>query len=304
MTTPEKGTRADDLLGRAGRLELRTRHLVRSRFAGLYRSAFRGQGMEFSEVREYVDGDDVRLIDWNVSARTQSLHIKRMMEERDRNVLVLLDTSASLAFGSIGRTKFDLLVEVAAIFVLAGYSARDKVSLALAQDRVDRYIPPSKGWNHAVRLVREMAACRPAGGATTLEPVWDFLNAPGVHRSLVVLLTDFQAPFAPGNRFAVTCRKHELLVVLAGDPRDRTLPDVGRIRLRHPETGESCVIDTSRPEVRSGYERSANERWAEVCRLLRNNRADWIELSTASDPCAPLRRYMELRSLRMGYRRL
>ena len=139
--------RLEDLLAKAQRIELKSRYLARSHYAGLYLSAFKGQGLEFADVREYSEGDDMRLIDWNVSARSQSLHVKKMVEERERNVLVLLDTSGSLAFGSIRRTKYDLIVELASLLVLSGFLARDRVSLALFRQRVNLFIPPAKGWN-------------------------------------------------------------------------------------------------------------------------------------------------------------
>lgn len=292
-----------DLLQRVARVELKAQHLARSRFAGLYRSAFRGQGMEFAEVREYAEGDDVRLIDWNVSARSQSLYIKRMVEERERNVLVVLDVSGSLNFGSIRRTKFDLMVEVAAVFVLAAFNARDRASLALARSQVELYVPPGKGWNHAARLIRHMAAARPAGLSRDLEAVWKFLNAPGVPRSLVIFLTDFQAPLQASNSFAVVCRKHELVVALASDRREWELPRIGRIWLRNPEDGGVFLCDTNRDDLRRGYEKDAQERRERLIRLLRNQGVDWVEFDTASDYVVPLRRFLAERSARRGYRR-
>lgn len=292
-----------DLLQRVARLELKARHLARSCFAGLYRSAFRGQGMEFAEVREYAEGDDIRLIDWNVSARSQSLYVKRMIEERERNVLVVLDVSGSLNFGSARRTKFDLMLEIAALFVLAAFNARDRVSLALARSHIELYIPPAKGWNHAACLIRHMAASEPDGSSEDLEAVWSFLNAAAVPRSLVILMTDFQAPLRPSNAFAVVCRKHELVVAMASDPREWRLPRVGRIWLRNPESGEVSLLDTNRDDLRRAYEKNAQERRSELIRLLRNQGVDWIEFDTASDYEAPLRRFLAERSARRGYRR-
>ncbi len=293
----------DDLMARAQRLEIRSRFLARSRYAGLYRSAFRGQGVEFAEVREYSEGDDVRLIDWNVSARSHSLYVKRMEEERERSVLLALDTSASLDFGSVTRTKFSLLVEVGALLALSGSYAKDRISLALLRDRVERYIAPAKGPNHAARLVREMLAWLPQGRSSSMEPAWSFLNSPGVPRSLVFLLTDFQCPISAGAGFATACRKHEMVAVLASDPREWCLPDVGRLRVRDPESGAMRTIDTHDRALRRGYGENAQKKREAVVGILRGYGADWVELSTSGEYEPALRRFFEARTIRKGDRR-
>src|SRR5437867_3754125 len=268
------GMRLEDLLAKAQRLELKSRHLARSHYAGLYRSAFKGQGLEFADVREYSEGDDMRLIDWNVSARSQALYVKKMVEERERNVLLLLDTSGSLAFGSVRRTKYDLLVELASLLVLSGFFARDRVSLGLFGERVHLFIPPAKGWNHAARLIREMVSGRPTGGSREMDPVWSFLNTPGVPRSLVFLLSDFQAPLAPSNIFSISARKHEIVAILVSAPREWSLPAVGRIRLHDPETREGRVVNSNLPAVRQSYEQTAAQKRKEFLRVLGSNRVD------------------------------
>ena len=292
----------NELLSRAAKLELKARHLAGSRFAGLFQSAFRGQGMEFQEVREYTEGDDVRLIDWNVSARTSSLHVKRMSEERERNVLVVLDLSGSLAFGSIRRTKFELLLEIGSLFALAGFYSRDRVSLALVRDRIEMFVPPGKGWNHAARLIREMAAAHPQGGAVGFEPVWSFLNVPGVPRSLVLVLTDFLVPIPASDSFAIACRKHEIVMVLASDPREIRLPRCGRIWFRDPESGQRCLVNTNQVGLHQAYERKAQEKRGELKNFLRHHGVEWVELDTASDYEIPLRQFLNSRGAKTGYR--
>jgi len=291
----------EDLARKAQHLERRSRFLAQSQYSGLYRSAFRGQGIEFSEVREYSEGDDIRLVDWNVSARNQTLYIKKMIEERDRNVLLLVDTSASLGFGSVRRTKFDLLQEIASLFVLAGFYARDRVSLALYGERVESYFPPRKGWNHAVRLIREMVSVSPAGSGKDLEPVWHFLNSPGIRRSLVLILTDFEAPLTVSNRLSVAARKHEILCFLTSDPREWELPKIGRVRLRDPETGRVRLVDTG--QVGESFRSRAAERRQSLTRVLSGTGIDWVEFSTGTDYEVPLRRFLEVRSTRRGCRR-
>jgi len=288
----------DLLMERARRLELKSRHLARSQYAGLYRSAFRGQGMEFSEVREYSDGDEVRLIDWNVSARHQSLYVKRMVEERERNVLLIIDSSGSLAFGSVRRTKFDLLTEIGALLVLAAFEGKDRVSFARAGSGVDFFVHAAKGWNHAARLIRELASIVPQGVAAGLDPVWNFVNSPGIPRSLIFFLTDFQTPLHPSPSFSASCRKHEIVFIMASDPREWTLPAIGRMRLRDPETGQERVWNTSRASVRREYERNGRERRLALERLLRSCGVDWVELSTGAPYAAELRRFLHGRARR------
>ncbi len=288
----------EELLSRARRLELKSRFLARSQYSGLFRSAFRGQGMEFAEVREYAEGDDVRLIDWNVSARHQSLYVKRMVEERERNFLLILDTSGSLNFGSVRCTKFDLLVEIGALLALSGYLAKDRVSLALARSGVDWFVPAAKGWNHAARLIRELASARPGGSVASLDPLWSFVNSPGIPRSLIVFLTDYQAPLQASQSFASAARKHEMVVVFASDPRERNIPDVGRVRLRHPETDLVRVVNTHSAAVRREYEANAENARAAAARLLRGAGVDWLEVSTGTKYEFVLRRFLENRSRR------
>ncbi|MGA2260136.1 MAG: DUF58 domain-containing protein, partial [Acidobacteriota bacterium] len=269
-----------------------SRFLARSQYAGLFRSAFRGQGMEFAEVREYAEGDEVRLIDWNVSARHQTLFVKRMVEERERNVVLMVDISGSLVFGSVQRTKADLLTEVAALLILSGFYAKDRVSLVLVRSGVELFIPAAKGWNQAARLIRELVSMQPGGAASGLDPVWNFVNSQGIPRSLLVFLTDFQAPLQASHSFSAACRKHEVVFFLASDPREWSLPAAGRIRVRHLETGKTMVINTGRVAVRGEYEHRAQEKRASLTRLLRNNGVDWVELSTGVSYESALRRFL------------
>jgi len=293
----------DALLARARHLEVKSRFLARSHYAGLYRSAFRGQGMEFADVRAYSDGDDVRLIDWNVSARSQSLYVKRMEEERERNVLVLIDASGSMRFGSSGQSKFELLTELAALFVIAGFHARDRLSLAAFSSTVDPYVPAGKGWNHAARLIREIVSATPAGHPTDLESVWNFLNSPGIPRSLVLMLTDFQAPLQASNSFGAASRKHEIVAIVITDPREWELPPVGRVRIHDPETRMSRLVDTRASAARAGYQEAGRQKREKVRAVFEGGGVDWIEISTAESYEGRLRKFLELRSARRGCRR-
>jgi uncharacterized protein (DUF58 family) len=292
----------EQLLARARRVELKTRHLARSQYAGLYKSAFRGLGMEFGDVREYSSGDDIRLIDWNVSARSHSLYVKRMVEERERNILILLDTSGSLQFGSACRTKYDLLVELGALLAISGFYARDRVSLAAFAAGMELYVPAAKGWNHTARLIREMISRPPANCSPDMEPVWSFLTSPGVPRSVVVLLSDFQAPLRPCAGFSAACRKHELVVLLVSDPREWEMPRVGRVRLQDTESGRFRVVNTNSAAVREEYRQNGRRQRELVAGLFRTAGIDWLELSTNVPYESALRRFLERRSIRRGYR--
>jgi uncharacterized protein (DUF58 family) len=283
------------LMARAERLAIKSRHLAQSRYAGLYKSAFRGQGMEFAETREYVEGDDVRLIDWNVSARSQSFYIKRMIEERERHVLLMLDASGSLNFGSVKQTKFDLLLELAALFILSCHYSKDKISLAIFRSKIECYKPAAKGWTHALQLIREIVLQKPSGAAADMERVWAFLNSPSIPRSLVLLLTDFQAPINAGHALAVAARKHEMLAILAADPREWALPAIGRIIVGDSETGEIASINTHRRVLRAQYEKTAAGKKATLISALEGSGIEWIEFSTGEEYESKLRRFLEAR---------
>jgi uncharacterized protein (DUF58 family) len=292
-----------ELVARARRLQVKARHLALSQFAGLYRSAFRGQGMEFAEVREYAAGDDIRLIDWNVSARSPSLYVKRMAEERERNVLIAIDTSASLRFGTRLRTKFELVQEVAALLALACAYGKDRVSLVLFGGRIEAFIPAAKGWTHTERIVRDIASAQPAPQAEASEAIWHFLNSAPVPRSLLFLFTDFLGPLRPGNTFSAACRKHQPIAFVVSDPREWELPSVGRLRVRDPETGRLGLIHTGRRSEREAYSERAQQVRAGVHRTLKSAGIDFLELDAGADYEIALRRFLESRIAKTGYRR-
>lgn len=292
----------EDLYRKAQHLEVRSRHLARAHYAGWYRSAFRGQGIEFADVREYAPGDDVRRIDWNVSARSSTLHVKTMTEERDRNVLVLFETAATLDFGSVRRTKHELALELAGILTLAAFCARDRVSLALVGPRMEQYLPPAKGWTHAARLVREMVASRPVGPPPDFEPVWRFLGSRGVPRSLVLAVVDYHAGIEPSAALQAAARKHEIVAFVVSDPREWELPNVGTIRLEDPSSGEVRLVRSRRRSVREAFAHVAAARREALRRTFTGAGADWVELTTAHDVEGALREFLAAR-VRRGCRR-
>ena len=248
-----------EVLRQVRRIEVRTRRLVDSRFAGEYRSLFKGQGMEFAEVREYQPGDEVRAIDWNVSARMGRPFVKRYVEERELTVMLAVDLSGSSRFGTRARFKHDLAIELAGVLSLAAVRNNDRVGLMLFSDVVEHALPARKGRKHALRLIRDLLTVQPSGRGTSLATAVDRLMRLLPHRSVIFLASDFIAADVE-KPLARLAQRHDVIAVTLEDPAERVLPDVGPARLEDPETGEIVEIDTSHPAVRAAFaERVAAE---------------------------------------------
>ncbi|WP_396206058.1 DUF58 domain-containing protein [Gemmatimonas sp.] len=241
-----------DVLRQVRRIEVRTRRLVDSRFAGEYRSLFKGQGMEFAEVREYQPGDEVRAIDWNVSARMGKPFVKRYVEERELTVMLAVDLSGSSRFGTRARFKHDLAIELAGVLSLAAVRNNDRVGLMLFSDRVEHALPPRKGRKHALRLIRDLLTVEPTGRGTSMAVTVDRLMRLLPHRSVVFLASDFLTADIE-KPLARLAQRHDVIAVTLEDPAERVLPDIGPARLEDPETGEVLEIDTSHPAVRAAF---------------------------------------------------
>jgi uncharacterized protein (DUF58 family) len=241
-----------DVLRQVRRIEVRTRRLVDSRFAGEYRSLFKGQGMEFAEVREYQPGDEVRSIDWNVSARMGRPFVKRYVEERELTVMLAIDLSGSSRFGTRARFKHELAIELAGVLSLAATRNNDRVGLMLFTDRVEHALPARKGRKHALRLIRDLLTVQPVGRGTAMTATVDRLMRLLPHRSVVFLASDFLAPDVE-KPLARLAQRHDVIAVTLEDPAERVLPDVGPARLEDPETGAVLEIDTSHSAVRAAF---------------------------------------------------
>lgn len=241
-----------DVLRQVRRIEVRTRRLVDSRFAGEYRSLFKGQGMEFAEVREYQPGDEVRTIDWNVSARMGRPFVKRYVEERELTIMLVVDLSGSSRFGTRERFKHDLAIELAGVLALAAVRNNDRVGLLLFTDRVEYALPARKGRKHALRLIRDLLTVRPIGRTTSMTAMVDRLMRLLPHRSVVFLASDFFTDDLE-KPLARLAQRHDVIAVTLEDPSERVLPDIGPARLEDPETGEVVEIDTSAPQVRRAF---------------------------------------------------
>jgi uncharacterized protein (DUF58 family) len=259
------------------RIEITTRHLVRDIVAGEYSSAFRGRGVEFAEVREYQPGDDVRTIDWNVTARLGAAYVKRFLEERELTVLFAVDYSASGAFGTRRRTKRELAVEVCAVLALAAARSNDRVGAAFFTDRLERYVPPRKGRRQVLRVISELLAHEPAARGTDLAGSLAELEPLLRRRSVLFLVSDF---LADGWRTVVgrLARRHDVIAVQLVDPRERELPDVGLVALTDAETGAWRWVDTSSPRVRDRLRSGVARFDAELERAVEEGGADLLRL--------------------------
>lgn len=293
MTNPE------EILAKIRHLELRTRRLVNASFAGQYHSVFKGQGMNFEEVREYIPGDEIRSIDWNVTARMNSPHVKTFTEERELTVMIVLDVSASGAFGSIDLSKRELAAEVAAILAFSAIKNNDKVGLLLFSDRIELFMPPKKGRNNALRLIREMLYFSPAGRGTDLAEALAYLNRVLIRRSVVFLISDF---LAPDFRKPLTpaSRRHDVVAMPVVDPGEESLPNVGRITFEDAETGDIIEIDTGNARVRAEYAAAETARRKSLEKLFGTRRVDMVPLATNSDPVLALRLFFENRERRLA----
>jgi uncharacterized protein (DUF58 family) len=284
-----------ELLAQVRRLTIRSRRAVEDVFAGAYRSAFRGRGLEFAEVREYVPGDDVRTIDWNVTARAGRPFVKRHEEERELTVVLALDCSASLAFGSRGRSKRETAAEAGALIALAASRSRDRVGLLLFTDRVELYVPPSKVRARALRVVRELLAYEPEGRGTDVGTALSFLARVLRRRAVIFLLSDWIAP--PFDReLAFLGRRHELTVIEVRDPLEVDWPRAGLVTARDLESGRERVLPLGSAAARGSF-RTARARHArEIGEAFRLGRAARIELRSDAPVAPVLVRHLEQRA--------
>jgi uncharacterized protein (DUF58 family) len=239
-----------ELLKKVRRIQITTKHAVNDVFAGQYHSTFKGRGMEFDEVREYVPGDDIRSIDWNVTARTGLPHIKKFVEEREMTVMLVVDISASHLFGSGAQMKRDLAAEVAAVLAFSAIRNNDRIGLILFAEEVEKYIPPKKGTRHVLRLVREMLSHKPQGKGTNMVPALDYLNHVSTHKNVTFLISDFMFSDNYEQLLKISARRHDLISVVIGDKREIAWPNIGIVNWHDAETGEKMLVDTSSRKVR------------------------------------------------------
>lgn len=282
----------NDILKRVRKIEIKTRGLSNEIFAGKYHTAFRGRGMSFSEVREYRVGDDVRDIDWNVTARSRKPHIKVYEEERELTMMLLVDVSGSRMFGSSELLKKNVITEIAAVLAFSAAQNNDKVGCIFFSDRVEKFIPPKKGRQHILMIIRELIGFKPEGRGTSLSEPLRFLAAVSKKRTTSFLLSDFMDSEADAAAFEealkITGGRHDLVGIRVYDHREQELPDVGILELEDAETGEKVWIDSSSRRVREAYANDWARRNQRIETMLKQNRIDTATVATDEDYVAAL----------------
>lgn len=286
-----------EILRKVRRIEIRTRGLVNDLFRGEYHSVFKGRGMTFAEVREYQPGDDIRLIDWNVTARYNTPYVKIFEEERELTVYLMVDVSRSGHFGTVAKFKSEIGAEIAAVLGFSAVNNQDKVGLILFSDRVEKYVPPQKGPAHILRVVREVLYHQPAGKGTSLTTALEFLLRVAKHRSVVFLLSDFMDQ-GYWKSLRQANRKHDLIGILLFDPAEQEIPDLGLVKVHDPETGEDFWIDTSSADERQSYQARVEEQHRALRAACRRISFDLIPISTQGDYVEPLSHYFRQREKR------
>jgi len=283
-----------EIIKKIRRIQITTNRMVSDVFAGEYQSVFKGRGMEFDEVREYQPGDEVRDIDWNVTARYGRPFIKKVVEEREQTVMLLVDASGSSRFGSRDRFKSELAAELCAVLAFSAIRNKDKVGLIIFTDRIEKFVPPAKGSRHVLRVIREVLYFQPEGAGTDISLALDYLNRVTRRRSIAFLVSDFEAD---GYEKALTIanKRHDMIAVMVKDPRERDLPPVGLINLRDAETGEDCLVDTSDTNLRRQFREEEERKEEATVKLLRGGGIDLMRVSTDQPYVPELMRFFKRR---------
>jgi uncharacterized protein (DUF58 family) len=284
------------------RIEIRTRRLVNDSYAGEYHSIFKGRGIEFDEVRPYQVGDEIRSIDWNVTARTGEPYVKRYVEERELTVMLVVDASGSESFGSVKRFKRELAAEITAILSFAATTNNDRVGLLIFSDQIELFIPPRKGRRHVLRLIRELLAFEPQSRGTDIKMALDQVNRILKRRSIVFLISDLMVnPESYRKELDVTNRRHDVIAIDMHDPLESSIQDVGLLTLEDPESGEIIWVDTGDRTWRSAYQQRAQLLEAEKSRLFKRASVDRIRIATDEDYTSPLSKFFQDRARRIRH---
>ncbi len=291
-----------ELMNKIRRIEIRTRRLVNDSFAGEYHSIFKGRGVEFDEVRPYLPGDEVRSIDWNVTARMGQPFVKTYVEERELTVMLMVDASGSGDFASKGRFKRELAAEFAAVLSFSATTNKDKVGLLIFTDKVELYIPPRQGRRHVLRLIRELLAFEPQNSGTDIKMALDTVNQILKRRSIIFLVSDFiDDPERYGKPLFMSNRKHDLIAVDLHDPLETEIPDVGVLALEDAESGDLVWLDTSDPAWRQLFARRTSQFEIDKRKALANAGVDRIQIRTDQDYVKALTLFFEQRNKRIRH---
>ena len=286
-----------EILKKVRRIEIRTRNLVDTVFSGEYHSVFKGRGMEFAEVREYQPGDDVRTVDWNVTARMGHPFVKVFDEERELTVMLMVDASSSGEFGTVHQMKGEIAVEICALLAFSAIKNNDRVGLIIFTDRIERFVPPKKGRKHVLRVIRELLYFEPQGRQTDISAALEHLTRVLTRRGVVFLVSDFMSE-SYETALKIANRRHDLIAVTVTDPRERELPNVGLIELEDAETGEEILIDTSDPEIRRMFSGLTGEGKETRDRLFRSVGVDCVDVTTDRPYVDALMRFFRMRANR------
>lgn len=286
-----------EIIAKIRRLEIRTGRMVNEIFAGQYESVFKGRGMEFDEVREYQPGDDIRSIDWNVTARTGQPHVKKFVEERELNIMLLVDLSASQRFGTRAQTKAELTAEIAGVLTYTAIKNNDRVGALLFTDQVEKFIPPAKGNTHLSRILREVLYAEPQNRGTNFNPALEYLNDVIKRRCIVFLISDFHAPDY-ARALGVTNRRHDVIAIEIRDPREEALPDIPYLAVEDLEQGTSRLVPTGSPAIRQGFQKQREQERRERTNLLKKLKVDSIEVQTGRSYVEPLINFFRMRARR------
>lgn len=272
-----------EILGKVRKIEIKTRGLSQNIFAGQYHSAFKGRGMEFDEVREYQFGDDVRDIDWNVTARLHRPYVKVFEEERELTVMLLVDVSGSLDFGTASQTKRDMATEIAATLAFSAIQNNDKIGVIFFSDRIEKYIPPKKGRKHILYIIREMLDFHPVSHKTDIAAVTAYLTRVMKRRCTSFIISDFYDDKDFEKEMEIANRKHDMVAIQVYDQRAKTLPDIGLLKVRDAETGHEMYIDTSSKKLRRAHTAYWLKREEQLKTTFAKSKVDWVSVATNED---------------------
>jgi uncharacterized protein (DUF58 family) len=286
-----------EILKKVRRLEIQTRALVNDVFSGEYHSVFKGRGMEFAEVREYVIGDDIRNIDWNVTARTGHPFVKVFDEERELTVMLLVDASSSGEFGTQEQMKGDIAVEICALLAFSAIKNNDKVGLIIFTDRIEKFVPPKKGRKHVLRVLREVLYHKPEGRATDMAMALEYLNHVIRRKAVVFLVSDFLSE-GYEKALRVASKRHDVVAIPITDPRETEIPNVGLVELEDAETGQVHLLDTTNSANRQAFAREATRRGLLREKTLRSSKVDPVDIQTDQPYIEPLVRFFKMRAKR------
>lgn len=289
---------SNEILKKVKKIQFKMARLTNDVMSGHYVSAFKGVGIEFDEVREYVHGDDIRAIDWNVTARHGNPFIKRYVEERELTVILIVDLSASQYFGTTNALKSELAAEISALLAFLAIKNNDKVGLLIFSDHCERFLPPQKGRRHVLRVIREILAYEPSGKGTNIPEALNYVNRIVKHRSIVFLISDFMDQNFE-KALKNSTKRHDIVAINLFDTREFELPPLGLMEMEDCETGEKVLIDTSYPSVREMVKRKAYERFDRVIKLFKQNKIDFIEISTDKPYIEPLQKFFLKREQRI-----